>query len=129
MADSGEKKDAGEKKNRDKKLQANRIPSMWEISFSPSEVDAPGCFIVCAKNPVHARKRMKNAFLSGKYAENKFPFSRLDMSDENVKNQKVSSYNHHTKEWVEHPSFIHMIENAWVRPYAENMIIFSALDG
>lgn len=102
----------------------NRVPSMWMLRFSTELTGTPGCFVVCAKNAVHARKRMKNSYSNDKFAYHEFPCSQLDF-----KNEDVVSYNPSTKEQTRHSSVLDMIDNAWLQPFAENMIAFSALDG
>jgi hypothetical protein len=150
----------------EKQYNNNRVPSMWVLKFSRDH--NPGCFIVCAKNSVHARKRMKNSYNDGKFAEYKFPYSRLDLdnkTEEQKKKEKEEAKKmikkfkkslsksdepdfpsdsdsdsesddepefmsmNQDKDHVGYPSVLEMIEKAWIQPYAENMIFFSALDG
>lgn len=102
----------------EKKTYHNRVPSLWLLKFRTTTEDQTN-FVVAAKNVVHARKRMNNAFSSKKFAHSTFSDSKHDFSG------KVESYNHSSEKWTNHDSISDMIKNAWLQPFSENMIAFS----
>lgn len=110
-----------------KKFYNNRVPSLWVLKFSQNVTDSDtslATFVVAAKNVVHARKRMKNSFNNNKFAHENFPDSTLDLTE----THNIKSFNPSNKEWSDHESFEDMIDNAWLQPFAENMLVFSTIN-
>lgn len=127
MSKQSDKNNMPEQSNDKKKFYPNRVPSMWVLQFrqscSGSDTNSVwmASFVVAAKNVVHARKRMKNSFSNDKFATVGTP-SALNLSETE---RQLQSFNPSEDKWTDHKNVEDMIENAWLQPYAENMLVFT----
>lgn len=130
MSKQSDKNNMSEQSNDKKKFYPNRVPSMWVLQFgrcsdTSSDTNSWKAYlVVAAKNVVHARKRMKNSFSNDKFATLGCP-STLNLSETD---RELQSFNPSEDKWTDHKNVEDMIDNAWLQPYAENMLVFTTLE-